>query len=61
MAKYRKRKTNNKNRAKQLTSLAYDMGLVGRGLKNPDSRISSAYNRGMTKPSKRQKKTLFGD
>ena len=42
-----------------LTDLAYKMGLVERGLKNPDSKISDSYNRGLVKPEKRPKKTLF--
>ena len=42
-----------------LTNLAYKMGLVQRGLKNPDSKISDSYNRGLVKPEKRPQKTLF--
>lgn len=61
--KYRKQKKFNskkKNaRAKELTTLAFKMGQVKRGLDNPNSRISSAYNRGKTKPTKKQKKSLF--
>ena len=62
MAKYgKKRRINSKqkNKAKNLTALAYDMGQVNRGLENPDSKISVAFNRGKTKPSKRPKRTLF--
>ena len=43
----------------ELTSLAYKMGQVQRGLQNPDSKISSAYDRGATKPEKRKKQSLF--
>ena len=61
--KYKSRRKGNskKNnaRAKELTTLAFKMGQVKRGLENPESRISSAYNRGKTKPTKKQKKSLF--
>ena len=48
-----------KNSARSLTSLAYRMGQIDRGRANPESRISEAYERGNTKPSKRVKKPLF--
>ena len=47
------------SRASDLTSLAYKMGQVQRGLQNPDSKISSAYDRGKTKPARRKKQSLF--
>lgn len=47
-------------RSKELKKLAYDMGLVKRGLKNPDSLISSNYNRGLQEPKyDNKKRTLF--
>ena len=46
-------------RRNDLTTLAYKMGQVNRGLKNPDSLIAESYNRGATKPHKREKKSLF--
>ena len=46
-------------RRNDLTFLAYKMGQVERGLKNPDSKISESFNRGATAPQKRVKKTLF--
>lgn len=47
-------------RTKELKKLAYDMGLVKRGLKNPDSLITSSYNRGLQEPKRDyKKKTLF--
>ena len=56
-----KSRTNSRkiNRSSDLTSLAYKMGQVQRGLQNPDSKISSAYDRGKTKPERRKKQTLF--
>lgn len=42
----------------QLTRLAYDMGQVERGLKNPESRISAAHAAGK-KPVEHKKKSLF--
>lgn len=56
--KAKKRKTR-AERGRELTSLAYNMGLVKRGLDNPDSRISKAYARGKTKPEQRSNSTLF--
>ena len=46
-------------RGNDLTTLAYKMGQVERGRKNPDSMISESFNRGITAPQKRAKKTLF--
>lgn len=51
-----KRKT---SKSSELTSFAYKMGQVQRGLQNPDSKISSSFERGKMKPEKRQKQTLF--
>ena len=53
------RTTRKMSTSSELTSLAYKMGQVQRGLQNPDSRISSAYGRGATKPEKRKKQSLF--
>ena len=46
-------------RGKQLTKLAYDMGLVKRGLKNPESRISKAYERGQIERKETKARSLF--
>ena len=64
MARYKrnkKRTYNKKARTAQIKKFAYNMGLVERGLKNPDSMISSAYNRGKVEREKKahKKKTLF--
>lgn len=42
-----------------IKDFAYKMGLVSRGLKNPDSLVSESYNRGVTKAEKPSRKTLF--
>ena len=56
-------KSNWKNRsnsnARELTDFARKMGMVKRGLENPDSRITEAFNRGKMRPEKRSKKPLF--
>ena len=54
-----RRTTKRTSMSSELTSLARKMGQVERGLKNPDSKISSAYNSGLTKPEKRKKQSLF--
>ena len=45
--------------ASQLRKLAYQMGQVERGLKNPNSQISESYNNGKELKRKSTKKTLF--
>lgn len=65
MARYykknKKKKYNRKARTAEIKKFAYNMGLVERGLKNPDSMISSAFKRGETQREKTEhkKKTLF--
>lgn len=54
-----RRITRKTNRSSELTSLAYKMGQVQRGLQNPDSLIKESYDRGNAKLEKRKKKTLF--
>lgn len=46
------------DRASRLRKLAYDMGQVQKGLKNPDSQITASYNAGINK-QKKEKKSLF--
>ena len=48
-----------KSKYTKVEQAAYLQGLVDRGLKNPDSRISASYTRGLKKPEKREKKSLF--
>ena len=48
-----------RERERELTDLAYKMGVVQRGLSNPNSQVSDAYNRGKTKPVAKQKKPLL--
>lgn len=65
MAKYygqkkkAKKRYSRVKRSKELTKLAYDMGLVQRGLKNPESRISKAYEKGQTERKNVKPRTLF--
>ena len=55
----RKRKRSKKQSfSKKMTSLAFSMGQVQRGLKNPDSRIRSSYEAGLNS-SPKAKKPLF--
>ena len=58
MAKIRK-KTTRKPRYTEVEKVAYYMGQVQRGLKNPDSLISDSYKAGSTKKERKPKKTLF--
>ena len=54
----RRFKKKNSSRAKTLTTLAYNMGQIQKGLKNPDSAISASYESGLNR-QKREKKSLF--
>lgn len=54
-----KNKNSNKNSyEKRITQLARDLGAIDRGRKNPNSKVSDAYNQGK-EPKKRDTKTLF--
>ena len=55
----KKPRKNRKSKYTKVEQAAYLMGQVERGLKNPDSRISSAFERGATAPKPRAKKPLF--
>jgi len=44
--------------ANRITQLARDMGAIERGRKNPDSRVSAAYNQGANS-EKSKRKPLF--
>ena len=57
--RYNKRRTSKKQSyASRITQLARDLGAIDRGRKNPNSRVSAAYNQG-NNSEKRSKKTLF--
>ena len=66
MAKYQTKKNNYKAKKRptrkssrsELTSLAYKMGQIERGLKNSESAISVSYNNGKTGASKKSR-SLF--
>ena len=65
MAYYKKAKRNRSTRTKksdkaaELRRLAYKMGQVERGLKNPDSQISASFQRGKEKKYTGKRKPLF--
>lgn len=51
---FRKKKVNN------LVKLAYQLGQIDRGMKNPNgSQVLDAYNRGLNKPVREPKKTIL--
>lgn len=52
-------KSKRSTKANDLTRLAYLVGQIDRGRRNPESRISAAYERGNTKPERVKKKPLF--
>ena len=58
---YYKKKSYGKRKysySKEMNALAYKMGQIEKGRKNPDSQISESYNNGLNKAAKK-KKTLF--
>lgn len=54
-----KRKNKNSYSGSEIKRLAYLMGIVNRGLNNPDSAVTESFNRGLKEPSKTKKKTLL--
>lgn len=54
-------KTNRRRKTKytEVEKVAYYMGQVKLGLKNPDSRITASYNAGSEIKTKKPRKTLF--
>lgn len=60
MAKNTKGKKGKKNSyADRITQLARDLGAIERGRKNPDSRVSAAYEEGKKPKEQTKKKPLF--
>lgn len=56
---YRNRRTSRKQSyANRITQLARDLGAIDRGRKNPDSKVSAAYNQG-NKSQSNTRKPLF--
>ncbi|MBQ8726834.1 MAG: hypothetical protein IJY84_07030 [Clostridia bacterium] len=56
------RKGKKKEKYTKVEKAAYMNGLIARGLKNPESRISEAYGKGKAEPKpkeQKKKKTLF--
>ena len=58
MANYKTKRTRKKRKFTQAEKLAYQLGQIDRGLKNPNSRVSESFNNGR-KATKRTKKPLF--
>ena len=60
---YKKRSYGKKRSSSRKTTrveqIANLMGQVERGLKNPDSRITASYQRGLSEPKPRKRKSLF--
>ncbi len=54
----KKKRTSFATHRKDVTSLAFKMGCVQRGLNNPDSQISACYNAGLER-TPREKKSLY--
>ena len=59
MADKDKKFSKDKKREKEILAFAYTLGLIERGLKNPDSKITASHAKGMEKREKRDKKSLF--
>ena len=68
MARYTnnsKKRTTRKNAKKksstasQLKKLAYQMGQVNKGLKNPNTQVYESYHRGLSKDLSEKKKPLY--
>ncbi len=61
--KTKKRKTSTRtkksDKAAELRRLAYKMGQIERGLKNPDSQISASFERGKERKPSSKRKPLF--
>jgi len=56
MARKKSTKQRKKNSfSKSLNTLAYNMGLVKKGLKNENSQVSASYNRGLNHTTKKSK------
>ena len=50
---------NKKDKYSELEKLAYRMGQVKRGLKNPDSKISESFGNGCAVRERKPRKTMF--
>ena len=58
----KKPKTSSRSRRpkySELEKLAFKLGLVQRGLSNPDSRVFESYNNGKKGPTKKGRKSLL--
>lgn len=55
----KKKVRNNQTSSSDLKSFAYRLGLVSRGIKNPDSALHESYQKGLQAPPKKVKKPLF--
>lgn len=53
------KKRSRRGRYTEQEKIAYRMGQVQRGLKNPDSKISASYNKGFKPSAAKPKKSLY--
>lgn len=62
MRKYNTRRfkvRKSKSKFSQTEKLAYSMGQIARGLKNPNSKVYESYQNGLTDRKSKSKKTMF--
>lgn len=52
-------KTNKKPKYSETEKLAFRMGQISRGIKNPNSKVYESYNNGLKPPQKKDKKSMF--
>ena len=62
---YNSRNTKSRNnkkgnsKSRQLTKLAYDLGRIQKGLKNPETRVSYWYDQGLNSQKTKQRRPLY--
>lgn len=59
MAFSNRRRKGKKSKYTKVERLAFDMGRVELGRKNPNSRITESFQKGNTAPKKKEKKPLY--
>ena len=55
----RSTKGRGKSKSQELKSLAYKMGQIEKGLKNPKSQVSQSFDAGKRSGNKKEKRPLF--
>ena len=56
---YGKPKKQKRRKHKKVEYFAYMYGMVNRGLRNPESRVSEAFRKGRETPKQQVKRSLF--